>query len=270
MEGEGAPVKRLKAPKGPTAEEREEHECSGHVPYRSWCKACVIGSGRMTPHCASGEAADSPPTIAVDYAYLNDRDAEGDPVEAAPIMATKSMPDRWIGSSMVPCKGTDDFAVGRLAAEALALGAGELVIRSDQAPAILALKEAAAARIRPHGVTAKPEESAVADSRGNGLAENAVKEVKNLARTMLSSLNERYGHTFTGADAVVVWLVRYCGQMMNRFRRGPEGKTSYELRRGREFKRKLPPFGEQALCQHPGAARRPRARARCICRTQPS
>ena len=87
----------------------------------------------MTPHCASGEAADSPPTIAVDYAYLNDRDAEGDPVEAAPIMVTKAMPDRWIGSSMVPCKGTDDFAVGRLAAETLAMGAGEVVIHAERA-----------------------------------------------------------------------------------------------------------------------------------------
>ena len=84
-----------------------------------------------------------------------------------------------------------------------------MTVRSDQEPSIIALKEAAASRVRPDGVKVIPEESAVADSRGNGLAESTVKEVKNLARTLLSSLNAQYDHTFGGAGAVVVWLARY-------------------------------------------------------------
>ena len=84
--------------------------------------------------------------------------------------------------------------------------------------------------MRPDGVKVITEESAVADSRGNGLAESTVKVVKNLARTLLSSLNAQYDYTFGGADAVAVWLVRYCGQMLNRFRRGLDGKTAYERR----------------------------------------
>ena len=78
---------------------------------------------------------------------------------------------------MVPRKGDDDFAVGKLAAELLATGAGEVVVRSDQELAILALKEAAAARVRPEGVRVTHEESATSDSRGNGLAESGVREV---------------------------------------------------------------------------------------------
>ena len=32
-------------PKNPTSRERQEHEDSGHVVYRSWCAACVDGRG---------------------------------------------------------------------------------------------------------------------------------------------------------------------------------------------------------------------------------
>ena len=50
-----APVRRLKPPRTPTALEREEHECLGHVPYRNWCRGCVVGAGRMDPHCVAGD-----------------------------------------------------------------------------------------------------------------------------------------------------------------------------------------------------------------------
>ena len=48
---EAALVRRLNPPRTPIALEREEHECSGHVPYRNWRRACVVGAGRMDPHC---------------------------------------------------------------------------------------------------------------------------------------------------------------------------------------------------------------------------
>ena len=107
------------------------------------------------------------------------------------------------------------------------MGAGEIVARSDQEPAILALKKAAASRVRPEGVKVKFEESAVADSRGNGLAESGVREVKNLVRTLLSALGAACEHAFTGEDAIVVWAVRYAGQALNRFRLGADGKSAY-------------------------------------------
>ena len=34
----------------PTAAEVQEHEISGHEPYRSWCRACVAGRGRADAH----------------------------------------------------------------------------------------------------------------------------------------------------------------------------------------------------------------------------
>ena len=42
-------VKGRRAPKGPSKQEREEHELT-HMPYRSWCKHCVRGRGINNPH----------------------------------------------------------------------------------------------------------------------------------------------------------------------------------------------------------------------------
>eukprot|EP00971_Amphidinium_carterae_P045848 901944-Amphidinium_carterae.1 len=36
--------------KEPSARERETHISSGHIPYRSWCRACIAGRGRQDPH----------------------------------------------------------------------------------------------------------------------------------------------------------------------------------------------------------------------------
>ena len=202
----------------------------------------------MDSHCVAGDdQTNDIPVVRIDYGFFKDRDPAGDPVESAPILASKGMPDLWISSAMVLRKGTDEYAIERLAAEIFGVGSAEVMVQSDQEPSIIALKEAAASRVRPDGVKVIHEESAVADSRGNGFTESTVKEAKNLARTLLSSLNAQYDHTFGGADAVVVWLVRYCGRMLNRFRRGTDGKTVYERRKGRAFQRKVPPFGEKIL-----------------------
>ena len=51
---ESAPVRKLVAPAAPTAAEREEHTASGHAVFRTWCRECCIGRGRMHQHRAGG------------------------------------------------------------------------------------------------------------------------------------------------------------------------------------------------------------------------
>ena len=43
------------------------------------------------------------------------------------------------------------------------------------------------------------------------------------------------------------WLVMYSVAMVNRCRRGPDGKTAYDLRKRRKFARALPYFAEKIL-----------------------
>ena len=59
--------RRRRHPLEPTPEQRDAHECSGHVPYRSWCRACVTGRARDDPH-SRGDVPErhALPTIAID------------------------------------------------------------------------------------------------------------------------------------------------------------------------------------------------------------
>ena len=126
-------------------------------------------------------------------------------------------------------------------------GFTEVLIRSDTEPSILALKESTATVLKLAGVTIKAEESALYDSQSNGLAESAVKDAKDAVRTNLACLVRRFGQEFPGGHPVLSWLVKYSVAMVNRYRRGPDGKTAYELRKGRKFARALPHFAEKIL-----------------------
>ena len=110
-------------------------------------------------------------------------------------------------------------------------------MRSDNEPAILALKESTPTALKMAGVTVKVEEGALYDSQSNGLAESAVKDVKDAVRTNLACLVRRFGQDFAGGHPVLPWLLKYFVAMVNRCRKGPDGKTSYELRKGRKFAR---------------------------------
>ena len=91
-------------------------------------------------------------------------------------------------------------------------GFAEVLVRWDNELAILALKESAATALK--------------------LANDAV-------RTNLASLVRRSGQEFQGGHPVLPWLVMYSVAMVNRCRRGPDGETAYELRKGREHCRIL-------------------------------
>ena len=51
------------------------------------------------------------------------------------------------------------------------------------------------------------------------------------------------------------WLSKYSVAMVNKCRRGPDGKTAFELRKGRKFARALPHFAEKILFMIPGVTK---------------
>ena len=60
-----------RAPRGaPTLKEKEEHNLT-HLPYRSWCPACVAGRGRGPLHRKRKEEAEEerPLTVCLDFWY---------------------------------------------------------------------------------------------------------------------------------------------------------------------------------------------------------
>ena len=116
-------------------------------------------------------------------------------------------------------------------------GFTEVLVRCDNEPSILALKEPTATALRLADVTTKAEESTLYDSQSNGLAENAVKDAKDAMGTNLACFVKRFGQEFTGEHPLLSWFVKYFVAMVNKYRRGPDGKTAYEMRKERRFAR---------------------------------
>ena len=154
---QGELVKKLVAPTSPTSSDREEHTASGHAVFRTWCRERCIGRGRMHQHRAGGREI-TIPAIATDYGYLNERDDLLQEAEGAPILVSKCNRDRWIGAAIVPTKGADEYAVAEIMNDVMCSGFTEVLIRSDNEPAILALKESAATALKLAGANVKTEE----------------------------------------------------------------------------------------------------------------
>ena len=72
-ENESRKVKVMKAPGEPSQAEIDEHNASGHCPYRSWCKWCVAGHAVSKGHYRAKEEEDKVPTVSVDYMYMKER-----------------------------------------------------------------------------------------------------------------------------------------------------------------------------------------------------
>ena len=109
----------------------------------------------------------------------------------------------------------------------------------------LALRSAALAIAKgTHRIDVVPETSPVGDSQSNGLVENAVKEIKGVARTLRHCLCELHNVEVPHGHPVLTWLVQHAAGCINRGQLGPYGQTAYYRWKGGPFKRSLPPFGE--------------------------
>ena len=68
---EGQPARAAIRPEQPTEAQRAAHELT-HCPYRSWCRACVLGRGRDRPHHRVDHSGDILPRVAMDYMFFTD------------------------------------------------------------------------------------------------------------------------------------------------------------------------------------------------------
>ena len=128
-------------------------------------------------------------------------------------------------------------------------GFTEVLIRSDNEPAILALKESAATALKLAGVNVKTEESALYDSQRNRLAESAVKDAKDAVRTNLACLVRRFGQEFPGGPSpeLACKVLRGDGewvQKRSRWQDSPRAAQGTQVRESTAtFRRKDPLHG---------------------------
>ena len=97
------------------------------------------------------------------------------------------------------------------------------------------------------------ETSAAYDKQSKGEVEQVVQEVQAQARTMRLALESRIGRQVHPSGNYFPWLVKHASLLINIFRRGEDGRTAWERRKGRAFKRDIHEFGEQVLYPKPGS-----------------
>jgi hypothetical protein len=124
------------------------------------------------------------------------------------------------------------------------VGYKKIIMKSDNEPASLALKEAVR---RESHVEIVMEESSVGDDQANALAENTVKNVQGQFRVIKDVLENRHGRQVDGEHPVVPWTVRHAASVVNRARKDDEGFSAYRRWKGREFRKPVTEFGESVL-----------------------
>ena len=106
--------------------------------------------------------------------------------KGTPVLVYKLKPVGWFGAHTVPHKGANVYAVRRLAQDIRWFDYLRVLWKSDQEPALTALRDAAQMQLGASvvlGTTGNGEsevgltydESAVGESPSNGVAENALK-----------------------------------------------------------------------------------------------
>ena len=105
---ENGTSKALIAPVKPTAKMIEDHNVS-HIPFRSWCAACVRGRAKSVgQRRAPNHDEDSLPVIAIDYGFLGcqgEMPTEGVGSATLPILVVHDRWSRSIWGHLVPAKG---------------------------------------------------------------------------------------------------------------------------------------------------------------------
>ena len=227
-------------PYTPTKAEVYEHEVT-HLPYRTWCKHCVKGRGVSTPHRKGKKEEKIGITISIDYCFMTgEADAEEDLPE---ILIVWDDNHECLWALPVEGKGVIEWVVKYVVEKLDEIGyrGVPLSIKSDQEPAIMALKTAIAAK--RVGITT-PIESPVRESQSNGAVEQAVRRWRGQLRTLRMAYEENMATKLPVTHPLMGWLVLWAGEVLLKYKVRESGRTAYENITGHRVKHPVVMFGE--------------------------
>ena len=205
-EGVVAPGERARPLPQPSRQEVQEHELT-HIPYRSWCVHCVRRAGRSDAHRRRArqdeEGREQHMTIwSIDYAFMIDNgdlctreemERVGWDKTRDTVLVSEDLATGGIRAHLVSAKvNGDPWIAGKIKDDIGEFGYGGAPVRikSDQEPAIVDVQRAVIAE-RGNAPTILVN-SPVGDSQSNGQVGNAIKKVRNMVKTILSSLETRW------------------------------------------------------------------------------
>ena len=158
------PIRVLPTPDMPSPSEVEKHRVD-HWPPRSWCDECAEGFGREKGHFT--HPADEPrsATISFDYLFVKPTgeysENESDTAEGGIIiLVVKDTKSKSVFAHVVPQKGVDRkrFVVDSVVEDVMYLGYRQVLLKSDNEPAIVKLLKESLVACKVAGVDQVGEE----------------------------------------------------------------------------------------------------------------
>ena len=131
---EAAVPKAVPDVKQPTKQEREDHELT-HMPFRDLCPHCCAGKGTERNFTATSGPG-CIPCFSADYAFMGEQTTDG----TTPILVLKDDTQKSVFAHVVPEKGANDFVVRQIVHDIELTGFTEVIFKTDNEPAMLALQ----------------------------------------------------------------------------------------------------------------------------------
>ena len=147
------------------------------------------------------------------------------------MLVSEDLATGGIRAHLVSAKGNGDpWIAGKIKddIEEFGYGGAPVRIKSDQEPAIVDVQRAVIAN-RGNAPTI-PVNSPVGDSQSNRQVENAIRKVRNMVKTILSSSESRWGVRVARDHPVYPWMFEWAADLMTRYAHvGGFGKDSSSI-----------------------------------------
>ncbi len=272
-EEELEPMKIAKDPGQPTQRQIEEHR-KLHLPFRLWCKWCILGRGRGIQHRRSDGSRI--PIVGIDYFFntstgLKKREELEQPMNAegdkevnelrksghmVKCVLVRCHLSKALFAHVVPYKGPgeDDLVAEMLVKDVAWLGHTRLALKADGEPALQALirRLLELTKVQCHDLEQlTKEDPATYDSKSNGGTEVGVHLIRGLFRTHKLCIEERINKHIPVDHPVLAWLLQHVCLLLNACVRGEDGLTAWARVRGRAFRQQLLGFCEVILYKFP-------------------
>ena len=258
------------SPVKPNAAEVEEHRVT-HLPYRCWCRECVMGRGVGSHRGMHKGRVHEIPRVGVDYFFVTDAGVwrrkelkyglteEGDKElredrKRGVVMKgilIRCHETRCVFAHVVPCKGPDEdsYVVDLITSAVAWLGHTRVILKSDNEVALLAVVKRAleAIKCKVDVSMASSEQSAPYDSQSNGGTEVGVRALRGLVRTVKLCTERRIGREIPPNHPMIAWIIEHAAVLLNACCVGEDGKTGWSRARGRGFGQRLYGFGESVF-----------------------
>jgi hypothetical protein len=162
--------------------------------------------------------------------------------DGQPILVTRDRKSKIVIAHVIEEKGANEYAVKRLSQDLKLTGYRKIIFKSDNEPAIIALKQGVEEMTSEMEI--RFEESPVGESSSNGEIEAVIKSVQGMGRTLKSAIESRINQKLMRDSVLVPWLIRHAASVMSKYIIGNDGMTAYRRLKGKEFKLSIAEFGE--------------------------